>query len=312
MSTVNATHSFCLRLHRASSGAFLLLALSLVTANATENGISIYPVGAETVLPGVMPPAGKTLFAEFDDFYQANGLMDGNGRSVVPGFHVRVGAVAGKLTHNWGVKFLGGELATWAALPVLYEHLDGPFGNLQKTGVGNPDIGVLSLVYHRSAWHWWYGVDTLTPGWQYKKTDILNVGQHNYAVAADGAFSYLPQRGATEVSSKIQYIVNYTDGATDYRSGGEFIWEYNALHNITKKLSFGVDGYYYQQLTDDRQGGVDIGNRGRVLAVGPEFRYHIGKVVSVLKYQKETLVENRTRGGALWAEFGVPLWHHED
>jgi len=294
----------------------LLLPIAVLTAgvaaHATESGASVYPAGVETVMPGLMPPAGKTLFEEFDNFYQANGLLDGSGRSLVPGFHLRVAAVAGKLVHNWGVKFLGGALVISAAVPVLYEHLDGPFGNLQKSGIGNPDIGVMDVAYARGSWHWWYGVDVFTPGFQYAKDDLLNVGQHNFATAPEGAFTYLPGDGRTEVSSKLQYIVNAANSATDYRSGNEFIWEYAAMHTVARKLSAGLNGYYYQQTTDDRLNGADSGDRGRAFAAGPEIRYHIGRVAAIVKYQREMLVANRTVGNSFWCQFGVPLWHHQD
>lgn len=43
----------------------LLLALSCsLSLSATENGGSVYPVGAETVLPGLTPQAGQTELYE--------------------------------------------------------------------------------------------------------------------------------------------------------------------------------------------------------------------------------------------------------
>ena len=71
-----------------------------------------------------------------------------------------------------------------------------------------------------------------------------------------GAFTYLPNHGRTEISSRLQYIVNYTDSATHYHSGNEFLWEYVAMQNVTKKLAIGANGYLYQQTTDDRLLGV--------------------------------------------------------
>jgi hypothetical protein len=291
----------------------IALGLTLATvASATEGGATIYPAGVETVMPGMMPPPGKTLFEEFDDFYQANGLMNGSGHSLIPGFHLRVAAVAGKFVHNWGVKFLGGTLVSSAAVPFLYEHIDGPFGLHDKSGIGNPDWGVLDVAYKTGNVFWWYGLDVLTPGFQYTKGDLLNIGQHNFATAPVAAFTWLPQHGMTEVSSRFEYFVNYTDPATNYRSGREFLWEYDGMHNVTKKLALGVNGYFYQQVSDDMLNGMDAGNRGRAFMIGPEIRYHMGRVAGILKYQKEMAVENQPRGNAFWCQFGVPLWHHQD
>lgn len=271
----------------------------------------MYPAGVETVMPGMMPGAGATMFLEFNNFYQANATVDANGHNLVPGFHLRVAAVAPKFVHNWGAAFLGGELASSVAFPILYEHLDGPFGKLDKTGNGNIDIGVLDVAYHRGAWHWWYGIDVYTPGFRYDKNDILNVGQHYFATAPEGAFTVLPEHGMAEISSKFQYVVNTTDGATNYRSGSEFIWECDTMRNVTKKLALGANGYYYRQTSDDVQNGIRVGsgNRGRAVAVGPEVRYHVGHAALIVKYQRETLVANRTRGNSFWLQFGVPIGH---
>jgi hypothetical protein len=289
----------------------LLLASAVVTLNASEGGVSVYPAGVETILPGMTPGTGGTMFLEFSNFYQTNELADAKGDSLIPGFHLRVGAVAAKIAHNWGVHFLGGELVSAAALPLVYEHLNAPFGTFAKTGFGNPDLAPAVVAYHKADWHWWYSVDVFTPGFSYNQNDVLNVGQHNVALAPDAAFTYLPDKGRTEISSKFLYIVNYANPVTNYRSGNEFVWEYAGMHHLFGGVSAGVNGYFYQQTTDDRQNGLvfENGNRGRDFAVGPEIRCHFKHYSMILKYEKEMLAENKTMGNSFWLQFGVPLGH---
>jgi len=255
---------------------------------------------------------GGTMLAEFSDFYQANELVGSNGRALLPGFHLRVGAVAGKVVHNWGVHVLGGTLVNSAALPLLYVHLDAPFGKGDKTGIGNPVLET-AVAYAKDPLYWWYGFVAYTPGFSYNKNDLVNIGQHNYATAPEAAFSYLPRGGKSELSSKFQYMTNYTNSATQYRSGSEFVWEYAAMQNITKKLAIGGNGYFYKQMTNDTQNGLMYldGNQGRNFAFGPEFRYHFSHFAMILKYQKDFLVQNRPVGNSFWIEFGVPIGHHE-
>jgi len=282
-------------------------------ATATELGASVYPAGVETVMPGMTPLPGASMLLEFNNLYQANGLADGQGHSEIAGFHLRVGAFAVKFVHNWGIHFLGGTLVSDGALPFLYEHLDGPFGTGSKTGFGNPDIQPLAVAYQRGTWNWWYGYDIYTPGFSYNKTDLVNIGQHNFASAPSGAFTYLPTHG-TEISSKFQYIVNGTNNQTQYRSGNELIWEYDGMQNVAKKLAIGVNGFYYQQTTDDLQNGVKAGNgnRGRTVAAGPEVRYHLGHVGLIAKYQRDMLVQNKAIGNSFWLQVGIPVGHgHE-
>jgi len=125
---------------------FTFAGLTLPTATATESGASVYPAGVETVMPGMAPAPGGTLLLEFSDFYQANGLVNSQGHSEIPDFHLRVVAVAVKVVHNWGLHLLGGTLVSYAALPYLYEHLDAPFGVGAKTGFANPDIQPVAIA----------------------------------------------------------------------------------------------------------------------------------------------------------------------
>ncbi|MGA2985296.1 MAG: transporter [Terriglobia bacterium] len=271
----------------------------------------MYPIGAETVLPGLTPAAGQTMFAEFSTTYQANGFLDGQGHGSVPGFKLSVYAFAPKITHNWGVHLLGGDLVSWVAFPFANAMMQTPAARYSTTGISNPVLGVADVAYNRGNWHWWYGLDVETPAPVFHKGGPINIGQHNFATAPSGAFTYLPNHGKTEFSSRLQYIVNYTDSATNYHSGNEFLWEYVAMQNVTRKLAIGANGYFYQQTTADRLLGVIYaeGNQGRDFAIGPEVHYQLGPMVLIAKYFRDTLVENRPCGNAFWIEFAIPLSH---
>ena len=296
--TAGRRFSMCLALAMAAAGV----------AGAVEGGGSVYPLGAETVLPGNMPGAGGTVIAEFTLFYDANELAGSSGRAALPGFHLRVSGAALKVTHNWGVHVLGGRLVSAAAEPLEYVHLTTPGGQAHKVGFSNADLET-AVAYNMGALHWWYGFAVYTPGFSYSKTDAVNIGQHNYGTAPEGAFSYLPNHGKTELSSKFQYIVNYSDSATHYRSGNEFVWEYDGMQNVTRNLAIGGNGYFYKQTTNDLQNGSMYldGSRGRNLAVGPEIRYHTHHLVLIMKYQKDLLTLNRPVGNGIWFELGVPV-----
>jgi hypothetical protein len=215
------------------------------------------------------------------------------------------------VVHNWGVHLLGGTLVSAFGIPVVNQYLRVPDANGHKTGFSNPELGLAYVAYNTGSWHWWYGLDLVPPAPSYHKSDLVNIGQHYFSTVPLAAFTYLPGHGATEISSRLQYLVNYTNHATNYRSGNEFTWEYAAMHNIAKKLAIGVNGYYYQQMTDDLQNGIRFGegNRGRDFAAGPQVRYHFGRVALIAKYQRDTLVQNRAHGNAFWFELGVPLGH---
>lgn len=301
---------FALRLILCCTAGALTASLAL----ATENGASVYPAGVETVMPGMAPAPGQTLFLEFNNYYTASGMANSKGENELPGFQLSVAAFAPKIVHNWGVHLLGGTLISSAALPFLYESLAAPFGAQAKTGFGNADLQVGAVAYAQGDWHWWYGFDLFPPGFPFAKTDLINLGQHNLAYTPSAAFTYLPRHGRLEISSKYQYIINGADSVTNYRSGREFVWEYDGMVKITRKLAIGGNGFFYRQLTNDVQNGfvVGDGNRGRDFAFGPEVKYHVGKCALIAKYEKDMLVENRPIGNSFWLQFGMPLGHgHE-
>jgi hypothetical protein len=243
-------------------------------------------------------------------FYTADEFDNSNGKSALPGFKLNAFATAFKLVHNWNLHVLGGTLDSNIAVPFLREQLTLPQGRFTKFSVGNTSIGVLELGYKKGNWHWLYEADVLLPGGSYSKTSPLNVGQHNFAVAPVVAFTYLPFQGKTEVSSKLQYIVNSENVDTRYHSGNEFAWEYDAMEEVSKRIALGVNGYFYKQTTDDRKDGVVFadGFRGRDFAVGPEFRFKLGPHSGfALKYQRDTWVQNKPRGNAFWFQIGIPL-----
>lgn len=279
-------------------------------AHATENGASVYPVGAETVLQGMMPPPRETGLFTFTVFYPPNEMDNSTGQSAVLEFKTRVFANAPKIEHNWGVPVLGGMLASTIGIPLVYQQLRVEPGKYDKFGLGNILLVPVGVTYNKGNWHWFYQGDFFLPGTPYSSSAVLNIGQHDFAAGPTGAFTYLSDKARWEASSKVDYIVNFRDGVTKYRSGNELTWEYTAMRAVWKKASIGVNGYLYQQTTDDQLNGAAVagGNRGRDLAIGPQLRVFFGAHSAfALKYYRDTLVENKPRGNAFWFQLGLPL-----
>jgi len=288
-------------------------------ANATENGASVFPVGVETVLTALQPQPGQLMLFNYDCYYFANEFDNSKGKSSVPNFKLSVVATAFKPDYNWGLHFLGGTIDSQIAVPLIYQNLTvpGPDGNLQgsKYAVGNIDIIPVSVTGHKGFAHWYYEGDLFLPGTRYVTGGLVNIGQQNLAVAPVVGFTLLPNKGKTEISSRYTYIFNGADKNTNYHSGNEFFWEYNIARNITKKVAVGFNGYYYRQTTDDFQNGQMFadGFRGRDFAVGPQVRFSLGKLGGcAVKYLRDTLVENRPRGNALWFQIALHLNHEEN
>lgn len=156
----------------------LAAALMLPAAvQATENACSVYPIGAETVMPGVTPAGHGTMLVEFSLFYEANELTNSAGASAAPEFKVRVMANAIKLVHNWDLPVLGGKFNSNIAVPTVYEKLHVAPGDYTQSGLGNVILGLFQIGYQKGSMHWYYEGDIYLPGSPYTKGAALNTGR---------------------------------------------------------------------------------------------------------------------------------------
>ncbi len=279
-------------------------------ASATENGGSVYPVGVETVMTGVQPRPGQTVLYEYTCFYMANEFDDSKGKSAIAEFKLRVFANAVKVTHNWGIRFLGGTIESQIGIPFVYERLRTESGKFSEFGLTNMNLIPVSVTYQKGNLHWYYEADLFSSGAGYSAAHVVNIGQHSQAIAPVAGFTYLPRQAKGEISSRFAYIFNGDDKDTHYHSGNEFMWEYNASYEISKKVAAGFNGYFYQQTTNDDLKGVVFqdGFRGRDLAVGAQLRFQLGKRGGgAFKYYRDTLVQNKPRGDAFWFQLSVPI-----
>jgi len=301
------------RLRKVDLMCLLPVFLSLaIPARATENGASVFPVGVETVMTGMYPHPGKTMFYEYTAFYEANQTVNGKGVSAAPEFSLRVVATAFKISNTWHYKFLGGNLNSNIAIPAIYQQLHVQPGKFEKYAIGNVDIVPLGLVYHREITHWYCEADAFMPGTGYSQSDVLNIGQHNLAVGPVCGITVLPNHGKTEISARNSYFFNGPDKNTHFHSGNEYFTEFNLAQAINKRAALALNGFIYQQTTDDKQNLVSFlnGNRGRDLGIGPQLRINLPHGGMAVKYLRDTLVENKPKGNAFWFQIAVPFPIH--
>jgi hypothetical protein len=213
------------------------------------------------------------------------------------------------VSHTWDFKLFGGNFNTNIAIPIIFQELHVPPGKFTKYAIGNVDLVPFGVNYHKGIAHWYYEADVFFPGTAYSQKDVLNIGQHNLAIGPVVGFTLLPHKGQTEISSRTTFLVNGPDNDTKYHSGNEFFSEFNVDQEITKKVALGVNGAFYQQVTDDHFNGAIFGDgyRGRDLQIGPQVRVNIPHGGFAFKYYRDTLVENKPRGNAFWFQIAVPF-----
>lgn len=292
--------------HTMNAGAVLFSAFG--AANAAEGGGSIYPHGVENYMAGALPPPGVYGMV-FGNIYNADRVNDDNGNNLnVPGFKVRAHVVAPRLVWVTGAKVFGGDLLTNLIVPLVDLKVSAAGNSQSKTGVGDVTVGMGLGYHHTPNLHSVVAVDAYLPTGRHSKGDLANIGRNYAAIEPVYALSYVDPNGFNG-DIKLGYIFNQRNKDTDYRSGDEFHFDYDAGWGLGNGWTVGVGGYYKQQTGLDKQAGVELANsKTSGMAIGPSVKYDSGKGWFVTaKWQAERNVKNGAQGNALWLKAVFPL-----
>lgn len=278
-----------------------ILCMTQKDVSATENGLGAYQNGAECFMAGAVPPPG-TYFLNYFMFYTADKFKIKDGPDV-PHFDAKVTADILRLIHVTKHQILGGFWGVHVFLPFVNVDLTTPGGSDTKFGIGDIIVDPFILSWHTKNWHFATGLDVYIPTGAYNNKDIANIGRNYWTFEPLFGFTYVSD-GGFEVSSKFMYDFNTENNDKDYLSGQEFHFDYLVGYNI-KPWGIGLSGYYYKQITDDKQNGEKVpdGFKGQVFALGPSIKYDYNNMTFNLKYQKEMSVENKPEGDKFWFKF---------
>ncbi|WP_238297986.1 SphA family protein [Methylobacterium soli] len=297
-------------------------------AQAAESAQGIYVLGNRGPLAGVTPPPG--FYFESETYYYSGNL--GGGRAFQTGgvvaANVKIDFTANFATPIWvtPVEILGGNLGFSITIPfgtpnisagaVLFSpRIDRIIaGRERDANFSVGDIYLASFVgWHSGNLHWSTTLLGVVPSGSYESGQLSNISLNRPAIDFSGAITYLDPILGYELSVVPGITFNWINPATQYLTGTEFHLEWSASKYLSKELSVGLVGYYYNQLTGDSGSGDRIGPfKGRVTSLGAQIGYtfKLGEIpVSTnLRFFREFDVRNRFAGTATFLTISAPLW----
>jgi len=285
-----------------------------VPAHATEYSGTAYPLGLDTVLAGRMPPPGLTTFF-YSSAYKATELKDADGheQAGVKDFKISYESLAICLDYVYtDYTLFGASLASRVAQPYISGQVswyaDTAQGRVRyrgkNSGLADLAFTPLFMGWSSARLHQMVGLDFYAPTGEYDKDRLFNVGTNVWSYSPWYSFTANPTDDI-EISAKMLYMINDNNRATDYRSGREVNVDYHLGYSVNQHWQVGMSGYLYKLVSDDESHGEPVGtngNRGQIVAFGPVVKYQTPVFGVLLKWQHETLVENRAQGERLWLQ----------
>jgi len=263
--------------------------------------------GVEDVYTGYLPPPGFH-FIDYVLFYDANKIMDANGKAI-PGTDAVVIADALRFIYSSNVEILGGRAAWHAVVPLVHKDITTPGFKKTVSGVGDMYLSPLLIGWDLPEdFHIIGAVDTILPIGEYDSNEPVNVGSNHYTIEPVIAVTKIFPDSGLVLDGKFMYDMHTRQSDTMVRTGNQFHVDYAVTMPVTKAdspLRVGVNGYYFTSLEEDKLNGADIANsKEKVFAAGPMARYDFSPQTSLtFKAQFETDAHNRPEGSAFWLKF---------
>jgi hypothetical protein len=308
---------------RTSCVAALLAALASVAQAQSQPAVNL---GFTSFLDGG-PPAGPGFyFQEYVQYYHADYITDRDGDKI-PVFDdidldVWVSLNQFIYQSDQKIPLIGGKWGVDLIVPVVY--LDLAPGSLpiddNNGGIGDIVLGPFiqwdpimgkngPIFMHRVEFQ------NLLPTGKYDNDHALNPGSNFYSFNPYWAATLfiLPQ---WELSWRLHYLWNDENddplaipGVDETQAGDAIHLNFaSSWELIPKTLRAGVNGYYFQQVSDSEVNGRDVsGSREQVLGIGPGVVWHIRQDDHLFfNTYFETAAENRPEG----VRFVLRWTHH--
>lgn len=299
----------------------VLLLVCGVSVRAEEGGRSHTLAGDKASFAGVLPSETGSTFRFKMMFYDGNVDKNSTGKYGQYQYAELERSFSSTQFELAFVKSEPGEGLRYGfemCMPLVYEsaaayaYQDGiydlnAYSYDYEGGVG--DISFIPLMVGKQIGsnHIKTGVRLYAPTGYYRENHLAQGGLNHWTYSPFlGYTNVVP--GQHEFSLYSGYDINERNTDTDYKSGDAFHMDAVAAMYTDMYTAIGLTGSMYQQTSPDSGSGATLGSfKARSYTVGPMIRHTAGAMNFELKWLPEVNVENRTRGGSFWMNFGMPF-----
>lgn len=301
--------------------SLLLLGVGRVV-RAEEAGRSHTLAGDKSSFAGVLPSETGTTFRFKMMFYDGNVDKETKGRLGQSQYAELDRAFSSTQFELAYVKSEPGEGLRYGfeiCLPLVYEsaaayaYQNGAVYDLNayyydyQGGVGDISFIPLMLGKQIGSNHIKTGVRLYAPTGYYRQGNLAQGGLNHWTYSPFLGYTNLVP-GKHEISLYSGYDINERNTDIDYKSGDAFHLDAVAAIYTDLQTAFGLTGSMYQQTSPDSGSGAQFGSfKAKSYTVGPMIRHTAGSTSFELKWLPEVSVENRTKGGSFWMNFGMPF-----
>jgi hypothetical protein len=298
------------------------------SVHAEEGGSGHYAPGANASFIDTLPGKPGLAVANFFNYYKGNASVSKDlpiGGLISAGLDAEVYSDTIIALYQTQIGLLGGYYAVGAAIPYVWldtkGEITGPLGNTfsksdKAVGIGDITLYPFMIGWKNGDLKYDVRLGIYAPTGDYDKGQLANVGKNYWTFEPTVSVSYIGSKTGLELTGFAGWDFNTKNDDTDYQTGQEFHLDITAAEHIPLfggVTGFGVNGFYYQQVTGDSGSGAErLGQfKGRTEGIGPVISYitKIGgkDLVAEIKWLPEMSVENRLKGDYIWFKVGMVL-----
>ncbi|VWD35686.1 signal peptide protein [Burkholderia contaminans] len=294
------------KLTAAVVGCAVLAAGWMNEAGAFEGGVSPYPAGAVGTNMANLPPIPGLFALEQFNYSFANGLYGNDGGKLPIPFHSSVFSETTRLLASYPFHLLGANVYTQLVVPVVSLHTSVLGQKSTQNGLSNITLTPVLLQWSLSRnLAIASGVDLAFETGSYSPVKpSVSVGYLSVQPVFTVRYN-VPNGIDLGVSNRL--LINQENSTTNYRSGTAYVGEFEAGWNFGR-WKVGVVGAYLNQFSDDKQSGVNVGNRTKTFGIGPSIVYDGGAYNINLNYQQGVYAANTAKSSSIWLNVAFPLW----